>query len=113
MTLEEIQKKLYKEKKLLDTIKQEIVICEAKISIYEEMIIEIEGAKKELTEDELIAVEKDTIKENPEMQRVTLIAANLRKKGFEFDGDLLARKLVKTGKFKQNADSKFWEIIKY
>jgi hypothetical protein len=100
--------KLQKEIELKQTI---INHNEAKISVYKEMIDEIKSRKKELNEEDMIRIARDVILLDREMQRIRKVVFTLKNQGFDVNGNILAKKLLKTKRFRINKDTKYWEYI--
>ena len=110
-TIEDLKKKIDIIKKENAEKTLEIQRNEAKISVYEDIIKEVESQNKPLNEEDMIRVATQMIKVNPNMQRVKAIANKLREEPIDFDANLLGTMLENTGKFKINAETKYWEII--
>ena len=110
-TIEMLKKKISELTIENDNKKMDIAKNEAKISVFEDMINELDSQKKELTESEMIRIASDVIKSDSQIQRVKKIVSALKNEGFEIDGNALSSKLIKTGKFRINKDSKYWEIV--
>ena len=110
-TLEMLNQKISDLKKENDNKTMEIARNEAKISVLGEMVLELNSPKKDMTSEDMICVAKKVISEDTQMQRVTKIVSALKDEGFDVDGNALSGKLIRTGKFRINPETKYWEII--
>jgi len=104
-------KKITKLQKEIELKKAIINHNEAKISVYKDMIDEIKSRKKELNEEDMIRIAKDVIVSEREMQRIRKVVFTLKNQGFDVNGNILAKKLLKTKRFRINKDTKYWEYI--
>jgi hypothetical protein len=104
-------KKITKLQKEIELKKAIINHNEAKISVYKDMIDEIKSRKKELNEEDMIRIAKDVIVSEREMQRIRKVVFALKNQGFDVNGNILAKKLLKTKRFRINKDTKYWEYI--
>jgi hypothetical protein len=104
-------KKITKLQKEIELKKAILNHNEVKISVYKDMIDEIKSRKKELNEEDMIRIAKDVIVSEREMQRIRKVVFTLKNQGFDVNGNILAKKLLKTKRFRINKDTKYWEYI--
>jgi hypothetical protein len=111
LTVEMLKNEIDELEKKIASKESEISEDRGKISAYKSLIEKINSQKKPLTENDLVRVAKNAVKEDPQMQRVKKIVSALRNEGFDVDGNSLSAKLIKTGKFRINKDTKYWEDV--
>ena len=72
-------------------------------------------SKGKPSQETIISYAINTIRQNPEMMKVTKIADAMRKDGYEVTKELantMGKKILfKSGKFKINAETRYWESV--